>query len=171
MHWFIGLGLIGALGAGWNLLPAKQASKRIIGQTAWVEVAESGLGFLGRVDTGAASTSVHAESIRIDGEMVDFVMANRSGNRVRMRAPLIRTSMVRNAVGEEERVYVELTIRHYGLEKQVQASLNDRSSLNYALLLGRNWLQDDFVVDVTRDAVPPAQPWPATDDSRGVASR
>ena len=79
--------------------------------------------------------------------------------------------MVRNAVGQEERVYVELTIRHQGVEKQVQASLNDRSSLNYALLLGRNWLQDDFVVDVTRNAVPPSQPWPETDDSRGVASR
>ena len=148
---------LGVLGAGWVHRPETTATagpteaKRVIGQTAWVEIAEAGIEFLGRVDTGAASTSVHAESVQVDGDMVDFVIRNRTGERMEMRAPIVKRVLVRNPEGREKRVYVELTVSHDGIAKTVLANLNDRSGLTYALLLGRDWLQDDFVVDVSRD--------------------
>jgi len=33
----------------------------------------------------------------------------------------------------------------------VRASLNDRTEMTYPFLMGRNFLRDNFVVDVTRD--------------------
>ena len=179
---FVGLLVLGAFGAGFAGLSVPEfrdtgagAAKRVIGQTAWVEIPEAGLSFLGRVDTGAESTSVHAESIHLDGGMVEFELVNRLGGRVRMRAPLAKTDVVRNAVGSEERMYVDLTIRHEGMEKRVRTSLNDRSALNYGLLLGRNWLQDDFLVDVGRGFERPRKSWddrqPIAEPSHGMASR
>ena len=72
-----------------------------------------------------------------------------------MRKPVVKTHLVRNAERSEVRVYVELTLRHDGVSKRVLANLNDRAGLTYALLLGRNWLEDDFLVDVSRDSVEP----------------
>lgn len=160
--------ICGALGVGMVFVPARKAEKRVIGQTAHVEIAEAGLEFLGRVDTGAASTSVHAESVQLEGNTVSFYLLNRAGDRIKMQAPLAKTALVRNPEGSERRIYVELTLRHEGAEKQVLANLNDRSDLTYALLLGRNWLQDDYIVDVTREAVRPPE---IHNDSRTLASR
>jgi hypothetical protein len=181
-RWSFGLLLLGAIGAGFAGLAVPESrqsgthqSKRVIGQTAWVEIPEADLGFLGRVDTGAESTSVHAESIRRDGGEVEFELVNRLGKRVRMRVPLAKTDVVRNAVGREKRMYVDLTIRHEGMNKRVRANLNDRSGLNYSLLLGRDWLQDDFMVDVAREPVGPPDSWDerrlVAEESRGMASR
>jgi hypothetical protein len=156
-EWLILLLALGAMGAGWIRVPDGEGAKRVIGQTARVEIAEAGMEFLGRVDTGAASTSVHAESVRVDGDVVDFVLVNRDGGRLEMRAPLAQTKLVRNAEGSERRVYVELTVRHEGIVKRVIANLNDRGGLTYALLLGRDWLQDDFVVDVSREELLPPE--------------
>jgi hypothetical protein len=180
--WFIALLLLGALGAGvaeFSVTQPEQSarhlSKRVIGQTAQVEILEAGLRFVARVDTGAESTSVHAESIRMIGEEVEFELVNRFGGRVKMRAPLAKTSFVRNAMGREERMYVDLTVRYGDMDKRVRASLNDRSALNYGLLLGRDWLRDDFVVDVAQEPVLPPQPWEenqsVAEESRGMVSR
>ena len=153
--WLLGLLGTAAFGVGWMQLHEPEQSKRVIGQTAQVEIDEAGMEFLGRVDTGAASTSVHAESVRTDGNTATFVLVNRTGERTEMTAPIVKRGVVYNPEGSEERIYVELTVRYKGLAKRVCANLNDRSGLTYALLLGRNWLQDDFLVDV---ATPPLKP-------------
>lgn len=170
---------LGVLGAGWvhrsetSATPATAGpteAKRVIGQTARVEIAEAGMDFLGRVDTGAASTSVHAESVQVDGDMVDFVIRNKDGERMEMRAPIMKRVLVRNPEGREKRVYVELTVSHDGVAKTVLANLNDRSGLTYALLLGRDWLQDDFVVDVSREEALPPLAAMASESSAGADS-
>jgi hypothetical protein len=38
------------------------------------------------------------------------------------------------------------------MEKKVLVTLNDRENMKYPLLLGRNFLRDDFVVNVSLDA-------------------
>jgi hypothetical protein len=157
-RWILGLLGIGLLAAGWTRRPETLTAKRVIGQTVQVEISEAGLEFLGRVDTGAASTSVHAESVKVEGDIASFVLVNRKGGRVSMRAPIVKTAMVHNPEGGEKRIYVDLTICYQGLAKRVRANLNDRSGLTYAVLLGRNWLQDDFLVDVSREPVQRPEP-------------
>ncbi len=144
------MAILGATCTGWIYRPSTEESKQVIGQTERVEIAEAALELLGRVDTGAATTSVHAESIQIDGAMVSFALLDQDDRRVFLRQPIAKIGNVRNAERNEERVYVELTLHHAGFTKRVLVNLNDRSSLTYPLLLGRNWLKDDFVVDVSR---------------------
>jgi hypothetical protein len=37
------------------------------------------------------------------------------------------------------------------VEKKVVATLNDRQNMKYPMLLGRNFLRDDFLVNVSMD--------------------
>ncbi|HSP43389.1 MAG TPA: RimK/LysX family protein [Luteolibacter sp.] len=138
------------LAAGWIRNPAAtDSAKRMIGQTARVGIEEVAMEFVARVDTGAATTSVHAEEVRVVDGMVDFVVVNRDGSRVPLRLPLARTGTVRNSGGSKERVFVEMTLNHEGESKRVLVNLNNRSRLTYPLLLGRNWLKGDYIVDVS----------------------
>lgn len=145
-----------AVALGWaGMHFAQEEKKQVIGQTARVGIEETALEFVARVDTGAASTSLHAEEVQIQGGIVDFIAVNQDGARVPLRLPLAKTARVRNSGGTKERVYVEMTVNHAGRTKQVCVNLNDRSGLTYPLLLGRNWLEDEYVVDVSQaPAVP-----------------
>jgi hypothetical protein len=147
---------IGALTAGLMYLPGlKQDSKSLIGQTAMVEIAEAGMEFIARVDTGAASTSVHAEALRVDGDMVHFDLVNRDGTRKTMCLPIAKNGTVRNADGNKRRIFVEMTMNHEGNRKRVLVNLSERGHMTYALLLGRNWLKDDYIVDVSQAPAAP----------------
>jgi hypothetical protein len=134
---------------GWINRPDAPEEKRVIGPTETVEIAEASIGLLARVDTGAKTTSVHAEAIKVDGGFVSFELAGPCGARLPMRLPIAKTQSVRSAVGSEERIFVELTLEHDGHAKAVLVNLKDRSHMTYPLLLGRNWLEDDYVVDVS----------------------
>lgn len=147
-----------AIGAGWIQYPdADRNSKQVIGQTAEVTIAEAGMEFIARVDTGAASTSVHAEEVRVDGDMVDFEIVNRDGARLAMRMPVAKSGTVRNSGGSGTRVFVEMTVRHGGMDKRVLVNLSERDHMTYALLLGRNWLKDDYIVDVSQQPMEPQE--------------
>jgi hypothetical protein len=39
------------------------------------------------------------------------------------------------------------------VEKEVQVNLRDRTPMAYKLLVGRDWIRGDFLVDVSRNPV------------------
>jgi hypothetical protein len=43
---------------------------------------------------------------------------------------------------------VPLAINWKNSNKTVLVTLNDRKHMQYGMLLGRNWLQGDFIVDI-----------------------
>jgi hypothetical protein len=125
----------------------------MIGQTVRIEIA--GIPLLARVDTGAASSSLHACDVRIRDGMVHFTTYDDHGRAVPMQAPFVKQDMVRSASGGQERVFVALVLRHNTKEQSVIANLTDRSNVNYRMLLGRDWLGGNYLVDVSR---PPHAP-------------
>jgi hypothetical protein len=139
---------------------AEAAEKKIVGATEVVTVEETGISFLGRMDTGAATTSIHAVNIEVAGSRpegadctglpVAFTVVNERGESCRMTARVEKTEAIRTSEGKDERLFVYLTVGWQGEEKRVLVNLNDRSAMKYRLLLGRNWLENDFLVDVAR---------------------
>ena len=134
--------------------------KRIIGATAEILEKGSGLIFKARVDTGAKSCSLHVEEMKIVGEeegfkpnigkVVRFKVRN-SDNKTRLVERRIETYVIIKTAGKRERRYkVPLTLSWKGgaVEKKVLVTLNDRNGMNYPLLLGRNFLRGEFLVDV-----------------------
>lgn len=137
------------------------SGKQVIGPTAVVEESESDLEFPARVDTGATTSSIHVEDCRVEdaagemtenvGKTIHFKIKNSQGETEWLRRKIAEISTIKTSERQETRYKVPITLHYKDVKKRVLVSLNDRSHMNYPVLLGRNFLQGDFVVDV--DAV------------------
>ena len=140
-------------------------SKHVIGATAVITEVSTGIPFRARIDTGAKSCSLHVEKMeiknesprRVDnvGKSVRFLVKNENGESdwietINARAVRIRSSAAKN--GEFDRRYkVRLTLAWEDFRKEVLVTLNDRTEMAYPLLVGRNYLHGDFLVDVAKN--------------------
>ncbi|TWU30395.1 putative ATP-dependent zinc protease [Bythopirellula polymerisocia] len=146
-----------------NIVTLGDKSVRLIGPVAPVAETGSGLVFKARVDTGASRCSLHVEEWEIDdadtvmsanvGKTIRFRLVNRRGESQWLTRQIAEVDLVRTSEDEEMRYLVPLSLSHQGVEREVLVSLNDRSKMSYAMLLGRNYLAGEFVVDVSRDNV------------------
>ena len=136
----------------------KLGDKRVIGATATVEEVRTDLMFKARVDTGATTSSLHVDEYVIEdeakrmednvGKKIRFRMRNQDGEAEWLESRIAEVSLVKTSVDSEHRYKVLLTLQLYEVKKKVLVSLNDRSHMKYPMLLGRNFLRGDFIVDV-----------------------
>ena len=122
---------------------------------------QSELLFRARVDSGAKSCSLHIEKLVVVDEaekMVDnigkkaqFKVKNHEEEFV-LEALIEGYVIIKTSDNKERRYKVPLTLRWNGVEKTVLVTLNNRGKMEYPLLLGRNFLRGDFLVDVEKDS-------------------
>ena len=128
--------------------------KKIIASTEIIRVEEGGMDFKARVDTGAETCSIHALDIEVDpsddskNQMISFRIVNKAGKSKAVKTRVASVVNIRTSEGSERRYKVPLTLGLGRFKKTVLVTLNDRSRMTYGLLLGRNWLSGDFLVDV-----------------------
>jgi hypothetical protein len=135
--------------------------KTVIGATVDVIEPQSGFVFKARVDTGASISSLHCTKIEIEnasndpvensGHKTRFLLEGADGKEYWLEAMILGYTDVRSALGTLRRYRVRMKFTCGGITKGTLVSLNDRSDLKYPLLLGRDFLEDDFVVDVSLD--------------------
>jgi hypothetical protein len=135
---------------------------RLIGATTLVTEVTTGLPLAARVDTGATSCSIHCETFEIKdahpdpkeniGKPVRFLLKNKDGEDLWVESKIVDHVTVRTAERDDDRYKVRLQLRWEDVEKKVVATLNDRQRMKYPMLLGRNFLRDDFLVNVSMDA-------------------
>ena len=136
--------------------------RKVLGAVEVVELKEAKLSFVGRVDTGARRTSIHALDIKVDegvvleegasvtGLPISFTVFTKDGQSKRVETIIDKIVFVRTSEGGEYRYVVPLSFSWQGVTKTIQVTLNDRSRMSYRLLLGRNWITKDFVVNVDK---------------------
>jgi len=136
---------------------ATETTKQIVGAVEQITIVEAGIDFEARIDTGAASCSIDASDIRIIKstsagavQRISFMVSNRSGEQRHLSADVDSVTRIRNAEGASIRYKVPLTVHWHGQEKTVLFTLKSRKNMTYHILLGRNWLHDDYIVDVDR---------------------
>jgi hypothetical protein len=137
----------------WMPMLSADAHKQIVGATEVIEIQPMKLQFKARIDTGAKTSSIHAEDIEIDlngdaqGKPIAFMLINKQGESQMIHSHVARLIKVKTSEGSETRYAVPLVIDWKNTSKTVLVTLNDRKHMRYGLLLGRNWLQGDFMVD------------------------
>jgi hypothetical protein len=127
----------------------------IIGAVEWARVEPSGLLVEARIDTGAETTSIHAEDIRRverDGESyISFTLEDPATGEVHsLERRLQRQARIKqHGADSVSRYVVYLWVTLGNNSARVQVTLSDRKDFEYPLLLGRNFLTDAMIVDVS----------------------
>ncbi len=107
-----------------------------------------------RVDTGAAKSSLDARELRVQDDMVEFKLPEKYGG-LQLRLPIIGWRHIRTPEGRERRPIVELEICLGSRRFRTLVNLADRSMVKYPLILGRNFLKENFLVDIKRRRTAP----------------
>lgn len=155
-------GLLNADGPTGETADLPNQSKRIIGAIAKITEANSGIEFLARVDTGATSCSIHVEKLEIEdespkrlenvGKKARFLLKGADGESKWVETKVVAAVRVKSSAlknGDFDRRYkVRLPLQWKDFRKEVRVTLNDRAEMAYPLLIGRNFLRGDFLVDV-----------------------
>jgi hypothetical protein len=132
--------------------------KVLIGRVEWASFPELKIKHRGRIDTGAKTTSLHAvniEEVEQRGEMfIKFQTVDEDGKSVELVKKVDTTQKVANTAGHVTKRYViRVKVKMGDIEREVLVNLNDRSKMEYKLLVGRNLLLGRFIVDVARSHV------------------
>lgn len=138
----------------------RREDKVVVGRVEWVWLDIAKQRFKARVDTGAATSSLHARNLqpfeRNGNRWVRFTIPGVQGEKT-FETPLVRHKKVRQATAEDtdKRPVVLLMVRIGEISEEIEFNLSDRDNMLYPVLLGRNFLQDIAVVDVARKFTQP----------------
>ncbi|MFT6209347.1 MAG: hypothetical protein ACJA0T_003273 [Colwellia sp.] len=106
-----------------------------------------------RIDTGAQTSSLHVDHIsenKVTG-MLDFEFHPDSHDvtkTIKCSAKIVDRKRIKSSNGEKERRYIINTLAVMGeLTWTVRLSLTNRSSMNHLMLLGREAMKGEMLVD------------------------
>jgi len=110
--------------------------------------------FLSRIDTGATSSSLDAEDIKIferDGKSwVAFKVINRDTKETyTFEKPRVKRIKVKRIIEDEHRPMVEMDVKMGGESFKANFTIAERENFEYQTLIGRNILSGRYVVDVS----------------------
>lgn len=131
--------------------------RRVIGRADKVDLPLLGLNEIDvKVDTGADSCSVHCHNIELidEGKKVRFNLLDPNHpeyNEKEFVLDVARITSVKSSTGlAQNRVFIKSEIVLFGERCEAEISLADRKNMKYPMLLGRHFLKDRFLVDVSR---------------------
>lgn len=131
--------------------------KKIIGKKELISIIDLELYNLdAKVDTGADSNALHCDDIFIDDEnfvhfkLVDEVHEAYHGKHMKM--PLFEMRKIRSSNGKlQDRPSIKVKVKFFGEEYETVVSLTNRSDMKYPMLIGRKFLDNKFLVDVSQE--------------------
>ncbi len=136
---------------------AKQ--KMVLGALEYVTINVLNLTSEARVDTGTATSSLNAMDIsefeRNGKKWVRFHLSdkdNKPDETNWIESPIVRYARIRqsNNSGTERRVVVQLWVKIGNISEKTEFTLADRTQMSHPILLGREFIRDIAVVDVSR---------------------
>lgn len=126
----------------------------ILGGVETIIIDPPGLALTARLNTGSDGSILDARSIREferDGELwVKFQLVDRKTKLpTEVSRPVVRASAAKNAA-TAKRYVISIRTRVSSIDQFVEYTLADRSWSRYPVVLGRNFLRDQALVDVAR---------------------
>lgn len=131
-----------------------QPGKMMIGSLEKVRILPADIIYDSRIDTGATTTSLHAENIEIferDGKKwvkFDFKGENKTKT-VEMKIKKFK-NIKQHGAPNQKRIVVSIILVLGDISQKIDVTLNDRSKFKYPGLIGRNFMKDIMIVDVSK---------------------
>ena len=126
--------------------------KDVIGYVEKVKICPGQLMIRAKLDTGAKISSIDAQNIntlkRGAERWVQFSVNNHDGEVIHLERKILRTIKIkRKKLKPQERLVVSFGICLKNTYKEVEVNLIDRDNFNHQMLIGRNFLNHDFIID------------------------
>lgn len=127
--------------------------QRIIGGVEKVFLPRLKKSLAARVDSGAKTSSLHgtsAKEISIQGKpFLEFT----TDTNLRVRSPLVSRVRIKSALNSEAqtRYVIREKVCLGNFQQEVDINIADRSKLAHKFLIGRNILEKDFLIDVSKE--------------------
>jgi hypothetical protein len=134
----------------------------IAGWREWVSLPGAGVPWMkAKLDTGARSSSMHAFDIETftdeAGERVRFSIhpwQDSEDDAVVIDCPIHDRRVVRSSSGHSaERIMVLMDVALLGRTVTAEVTLANRDSMDFRMLIGREALQQGFIVDSSRSFI------------------
>jgi hypothetical protein len=131
--------------------------KKIIGTIEIISIIDLELYDLdAKIDTGADSNALHCDDIFVDEQnfvhftLLDEVHASYHGKKMKM--PLYKMKKIKSSNGHvEKRPSIQINVSFFGKKYKTAVSLTDRSDMKFPMLIGRKFLANKFLVDVSKE--------------------
>ena len=129
---------------------------KIIGRVETISILDLELFDLdAKIDTGAYSNSLHCDDIFVDEDnfvhfkLLDKIHPSYHGRKIKL--PLYKTKSVKSSNGIVQiRASIQVRVKFAGKTYKTLVSLTSRSDMKYPMLIGRKFLQNRFLVDVSK---------------------
>ncbi|MHB8110229.1 MAG: ATP-dependent zinc protease family protein [Syntrophorhabdaceae bacterium] len=126
--------------------------KPIVGALERVIIEPYGVRVTARIDTGAATSSLDARNLQVSGDKVTFNLSPKFGSS-EITVPIVAWRHIRSSGSREKRPIVEMEVCIDSKRLRVWVNLTDRSDMRHAMLIGRNVLNGNFVVDPSQSFI------------------
>jgi hypothetical protein len=140
--------------------------KTIIGHSEVVYLGDDKtLMFDAKVDSGAKTSSIHAVNIstsirkvKENNEVkellyVRFLTMDDAGQRKEIEKMVSRVDQVRSASGVSTRYFFRETVWINDVSYEIEINLADRTALSKKMLIGKNLLEQGYLIDTTKSYV------------------
>jgi hypothetical protein len=142
-------------------ITAPVSARELVGWAEMAVIHPGNLSIRAKIDTGAKTSSLNCECHDIyekDGEQwLRFSVDSHDGTLLRLDRKVHRFANIkRHFGGIQERPVIMLGICLGGVYRETEVNVIDRSGLDFPLLIGRQFLEEKFLVDAgTRYINPP----------------
>lgn len=135
----------------------KKIEKKLLGAVEKIDLPEFDLYDMdSRVDTGAATSSLHCHHVKVyqraEKEYISFKLLDPSHpdyQQKTYRTSEFREKLIKSSFGQTEYRYaIKTDIILFGQKYHVELTLADREKMQFPILIGRNVLRRNFIVDV-----------------------
>ena len=158
--WLMVLLFPGVMAQAANGENVKIENKWLLGRVEWLWLPTLEDSVKARIDSGAKTSSMSAtdiEEFERDGKAWIRFHFRHDNHLAQLEAPLSRYVRIRQANSKkaDRRPVIMLPVRVGDLDKEVEFTLKDRTRMLYPVLLGREFMNDDVLIDPSRLFVQP----------------
>ncbi|MFH2012120.1 MAG: ATP-dependent zinc protease [Pseudomonadota bacterium] len=127
-------------------------NKVVIGRVENVRIYPGNLILHAKVDTGSKNSSLGCDTIQTfeqNGEKwVRFSVTTKKGKTITIERKVHRMAKIKRHFGKiTKRIVINLGVCLGNVYKETEVNLTNRSGFNYYMLIGRSFMEDDFIVD------------------------
>jgi hypothetical protein len=134
---------------------ASQGTRTVVGFTETVRIYPHDLEIRAKIDTGARTSSLHAQDIitfeRGGRLWVRFHVTNRDNRTVMFERPVVRNTKIKSLAGPAlSRPVIMMGICIANTFRVTEVNLSNRTGFNFQLLVGRRFMRQAIIVDPGR---------------------